>query len=58
MKFSVISAVFGLLLAQQAAAAFTPQHTPLARTHCQRNDNGRRFVMAAVDMDMLSILEG
>ena len=49
MKFSV-TAVFGLLMAEQVAA-FTPQYTPLARTHRQRNNNGQRLVMA-VDMDM------
>jgi hypothetical protein len=45
-----VTSVFGLLVAEPAAAAFTP-HTPLAsRTHHQRNNNGERFMVMHMDM--------
>jgi cell division protease FtsH len=47
MKFS-ITAVFGLLLAEQAAA-FAP-HSPLARTHQHNKNNGARFMAMAADL--------
>jgi hypothetical protein len=49
MKFSV-TAVFGLLMAEQAAA-FAP-HTSLARTYHQKNKNGGGSMAIAMAMDL------